>query len=70
VHSHSDEGLKTGTKNINVEKSDEQNKDTDVNAIDVDNLTFGESPVGKTSGPSIAKRLRSNSGKAIGTEGS
>ncbi|MCI53625.1 hypothetical protein A2U01_0074872, partial [Trifolium medium] len=37
---------------------------------DVDNLTSGESPVGKTSGPSIAKRLRSNSGKAIGTEGS
>ncbi|MCI89163.1 hypothetical protein A2U01_0110451, partial [Trifolium medium] len=48
VHSHSDEGLKIGTENTNVEKSDELNKETDVDAIDVDNLTSGESPVDKT----------------------
>jgi hypothetical protein len=65
VHSHSDEGLETCTENTYVEKSVEQNKDTNVGAIDVDNLTAGESPIAKTSGPSIAKRLRSNSGKAV-----
>ncbi|MCI84360.1 hypothetical protein A2U01_0105638, partial [Trifolium medium] len=70
VHSHSDEGLETGTENTNVEKTVELNKDTDVDAIDVDNLISGESPVDKTPAPSIAKRLRSNSGKAIVTEGS
>ncbi|MCI52170.1 hypothetical protein A2U01_0073414, partial [Trifolium medium] len=42
----------------------------DVDTIDVDNLTSGESPVDKTSAPNIAKRLRSNSGKAIVTVGS
>ncbi|MCI41870.1 hypothetical protein A2U01_0063104, partial [Trifolium medium] len=41
VCSHSHEGLKTSTENLNVDKSDEQNKDTDVDAIDVDNLTSG-----------------------------
>ncbi|MCI54469.1 hypothetical protein A2U01_0075719, partial [Trifolium medium] len=65
-----DEGLKTGTENTNVEKPDEQNRDTYVDAIDVDNLTSGDSPVNKSPAPSIAKRLRSNTGKAIGTEGS
>ncbi|MCI86598.1 hypothetical protein A2U01_0107879, partial [Trifolium medium] len=50
-HSHSDE-------DVNVEKYAEQNKDADVDTIDVDNLTSGESPVDKTSAPSIAKRLR------------
>ncbi|MCI94397.1 hypothetical protein A2U01_0115695, partial [Trifolium medium] len=50
--------------------SDEQNKDTDVDAIDVDNLTSGNSLVDKSPTPSIAKRLRSNTGKAIGTKGS
>ncbi|MCI66763.1 hypothetical protein A2U01_0088021, partial [Trifolium medium] len=58
------------TENVNVEKSDEKNKDTDVDAIDVDNLTSGESPVDKSHAPNIAKRMRSNTGKAIGTEGS
>ncbi|MCI92694.1 hypothetical protein A2U01_0113991, partial [Trifolium medium] len=67
VHSHSDEGLKTGSENVNVEKSAEQNNDADVDTIDVDNLTSGEIPVDKTPAPSIAKRLRGNSGKAIVT---
>ncbi|MCI76106.1 hypothetical protein A2U01_0097375, partial [Trifolium medium] len=48
VHSHSDEVLNTGTKNTNVEKPDEQNKDTCVDAIDVDNLSSGDSPVDKS----------------------
>ncbi|MCI88410.1 hypothetical protein A2U01_0109697, partial [Trifolium medium] len=52
------------TENVNVDKSDEQNKDTDIDAIDVDNLTSGESLVDKSPAPSIAKRLRSNTGKA------
>ncbi|MCI69511.1 hypothetical protein A2U01_0090773, partial [Trifolium medium] len=56
------------TENVNVEKSDEQNMDTNVDAIDVDNLTSGESPVDNSPAPSIAKRLRSNTGKAVGTE--
>ncbi|MCI15426.1 hypothetical protein A2U01_0036564, partial [Trifolium medium] len=70
VHSHSDEGLKTGSEKVNIEKSAEQNKDADVDTVDVDNLTSGENPIDKTSAPSIAKRLRSNSGKAIVTRGS
>ncbi|MCI80050.1 hypothetical protein A2U01_0101321, partial [Trifolium medium] len=41
-----------------------------VDAIDVDNLTSGDSPVEKSDVPSIAKRLRSNTSKAIGTKGS
>ncbi|MCI64330.1 hypothetical protein A2U01_0085588, partial [Trifolium medium] len=44
----SDEGLKAGTETANVERSDEQNKDTDVDTIDVDNLTSGDSPVDKS----------------------
>ncbi|MCI72966.1 hypothetical protein A2U01_0094230, partial [Trifolium medium] len=46
------------------------NKDVDVDTIDLDNLTSGESPVDKIYAPSIAKRLRGNSDKAIVTGGS
>ncbi|MCI69762.1 hypothetical protein A2U01_0091025, partial [Trifolium medium] len=66
----SDDGLKAGTETVNIEISDEQDKNTDVDAIDVDNLTYGDSLVDKSAVPSIAKRLRSNTDKAIGTEGS
>ncbi|MCI94277.1 hypothetical protein A2U01_0115575, partial [Trifolium medium] len=41
AHPQSDEGLKAGTDTVNIERFDEQNKDTDVDAIDVDNLTSG-----------------------------
>ncbi|MCI56746.1 hypothetical protein A2U01_0077997, partial [Trifolium medium] len=40
----------------------------DENVIDVDNLNSGESPAEKTHVPSIAKGLRSTSGKIVITE--
>ncbi|MCI81715.1 hypothetical protein A2U01_0102989, partial [Trifolium medium] len=39
----------------------------DFNVIDVDDLVSRERSVEKTPAPSIAKRLRSNSGKAVAT---
>ncbi|MCI79213.1 hypothetical protein A2U01_0100484, partial [Trifolium medium] len=45
--------------------SAEKNKDKDENVIDVDNLNSGESPAENIHIPSIAKRLRSNSGKVV-----
>ncbi|MCI58765.1 hypothetical protein A2U01_0080020, partial [Trifolium medium] len=43
----------------------EKNKDAEENVIDVDNLNSRESPAEKIVAPSIAKRLRSNSGKVV-----
>ncbi|MCI89851.1 hypothetical protein A2U01_0111140, partial [Trifolium medium] len=60
VHPKSDDGLKAGTETVNIERSDEKDKNADVDAIDVDNLTSGDSPIDKSVVPSIAKRLRSN----------
>ncbi|MCI62712.1 hypothetical protein A2U01_0083969, partial [Trifolium medium] len=46
----------------------DKSNDTDENVIDVDDLNSGESPAEKTIAPSISKRLRSKSGKALITD--
>ncbi|MCI89230.1 hypothetical protein A2U01_0110518, partial [Trifolium medium] len=51
-------------KNVPADKSN----DTDENVINVDDLNSGESPAEQTIAPSISKRLRSKSGKALITD--
>ncbi|MCH81159.1 envelope-like protein [Trifolium medium] len=67
VISQSDESLKTVSEHLEDDESAGKDKDADLNVINVDNLNSGGSPAEKTSAPSIAKRLRSNSGKDVAT---
>ncbi|MCI80566.1 hypothetical protein A2U01_0101837, partial [Trifolium medium] len=65
VNSHSDESIKT----ISVEEDDpvlaDQGKNDDNDVVNVDDLVSEERSIEKTPAPTIAKRLRSQSGKAI-----
>ncbi|MCI49404.1 envelope-like protein, partial [Trifolium medium] len=65
--SQSDESLKTVSEHLEDIESAKKNNNADLNVVDVDNLTSRDSPAEKNSPPSMAKRLRSNSGKAVAT---
>ncbi|MCI03309.1 hypothetical protein A2U01_0024346, partial [Trifolium medium] len=67
VNSQSDESMKTVSANIEDSVSIDKNVETETNFVDVDDLTSGERSTEKNPAPSIAKRLRSNSGKVVAT---
>ncbi|MCI57589.1 hypothetical protein A2U01_0078840, partial [Trifolium medium] len=59
--------MKTVSANIEDNVSIDKNVGTETNFVDVDDLTSGERSTKKNPAPSIAKRLRSNSGKVVAT---
>ncbi|MCI06580.1 envelope-like protein, partial [Trifolium medium] len=67
INSQSYESMKTVSAHLDDDMSAEKDKDADLNVIDVDDLVSGERSGKKTPVPSIVKRLRSNSGKAVAT---
>ncbi|MCI39705.1 hypothetical protein A2U01_0060937, partial [Trifolium medium] len=62
VNSHSKESMETVSENFDSESVEKDNSG-DVNVIDIYEVVSKEKSVEKT--PSIAKRLRSNTGKAV-----
>ncbi|MCH97836.1 envelope-like protein, partial [Trifolium medium] len=64
VNSHSKESMKTVSENFDNE-SVEKDKSGDVNVIDIYEVVSKDKSAEKTPTPSIAKRLRSNTGKAV-----
>ncbi|MCH93129.1 hypothetical protein A2U01_0014077, partial [Trifolium medium] len=57
--------MKTVYANHEDDMSAEKDKNTDLDVVDVDDIVSVERSVKKTPVPSIAKRLRSNSGKVV-----
>ncbi|MCI56359.1 hypothetical protein A2U01_0077610, partial [Trifolium medium] len=51
VNSHSDESMKTVSKNLDHEKSGEKDKEADMNVVDLDDFTSVERNVEKTPEP-------------------
>ncbi|MCI89777.1 hypothetical protein A2U01_0111066, partial [Trifolium medium] len=68
VLSKSDENLETASEHIEKTVSTDKNDDAGENVIDVDNLNSEESSADTIMAPSISKRLRSKSGKAMLTD--
>ncbi|MCI12710.1 hypothetical protein A2U01_0033817, partial [Trifolium medium] len=65
VNSQGDESMKILSANIGDSEPSNKTVGTEAHVIDVDNLTSGERSIEKNLAASIAKRLRSNSGKVV-----
>ncbi|MCI49688.1 hypothetical protein A2U01_0070932, partial [Trifolium medium] len=57
--------MKTVSANNEDDLSADKDKNADMNVVDVDDLVSEERSIEKTHVPSIAKRLRSRSGKVV-----
>ena len=65
MNSHSEEEKQTRAEQTEVESGPEEVESSEKDVVDVDDIDLDDIPLGKKYGGSVAKRLRSNTGKVV-----